>query len=297
MCAPDFGDKSVFAIAKNGTYWHHMAQQLRECVCECCPARSRAPLSIPCSLHFPCKALVFSPCLLNELLLCGNWRSFCAANKELLGLSRLSSAPLSIFLPSFFFPCPPHYAPVSYLLCNVLRKDSSKRLFSIFGGGHVVASGFRRNLSIYWIGYPFLWCTISPFASITRLLQFQLDEAQFHNPSWPNMGKSRRIRFGLCSNPYPDPTQCLFCRPSVDVNQSPRRWGFLCWKYIILLVPIGTLTMENQLSTLWSTLRINKYTLDSYYNHNKQRFYWICTCCPSRLMTNDAHDTVVIFNF
>lgn len=172
------------------------------CVCECSPAR-RAPLSILCSLHFPCKALVFSPCLLNELLLCGNWRSFCVANKELLGLSRLSSAPLSIFLPSFFFPCPPHYALVSYLLCNVLRKDSSKRLFSIFGSGCVLASGFRYNFSIYWNLVPFLWRAISPFTSIDRLLQFQLDEAQFHNPSWPNMGRRGRIRFKLCFNPYP----------------------------------------------------------------------------------------------
>lgn len=163
----------------------------------------RAPLSIPCRLHFPCKALVFSPCLLNELLLCGNWRSFCAANKELQGLSRLSSVPLSIFLPSFFFPCPPHYALVSYLLCNVLCKDSSKHLFSIFERGGVVASGFRRSLSIYWNRVPFLWCAISPFASIDKFLQFQLAEAQFHNPSWPNTGKSGRIRFELCSDPYP----------------------------------------------------------------------------------------------
>lgn len=152
-------------------------------MCVCVSVARRAPLSIPCSLHFPCKALVFSPCLLNELLLCSNWRSSCVANKELQGLSRLSSVPLSIFLPSFFSPCPPHYALVSYLLCNVLCKGSSKRLFSIFGRCRALASGFPHNLSIYWNRVPFLWCTVSPFLSIDRLLQFQLAEAQLHNPS------------------------------------------------------------------------------------------------------------------
>lgn len=104
-------NKSIYATAKNGTQWHHNGKATEGmCVCVCVSVARRAPLSIPCSLHFPCKALVFSPCLLNELLLCGNWRSSCVANKELQGLSRPSSVPLSIFLPSFFFPCPPHYA-------------------------------------------------------------------------------------------------------------------------------------------------------------------------------------------
>jgi len=125
-------------------------------VCECFPAR-RAPLSIPCSLHFPCKGLVFSPCLLNELLLCGNWRSFCAANKELLGLSRPSPLPHSLFSCHFsFFPVL-FITPWSLISCVT---HSSKRLFSVFGGSCVVASGFRHNLSIYWNGVPFLWCAI-----------------------------------------------------------------------------------------------------------------------------------------
>lgn len=141
--------------------------------------------------------------------------SFCAVigdrsvrlTKSCWPLSSLSSAPLSIFLPSFFFPCPPHYVPVSYLLCTILCKDNSKRLFTIFGGGHVVASTFRRNLSIYWIGVPFLWCAISPFASINRLLQFSaVGQSTIPQSQLTHMEKSRRIRFELCSNPYPNPT-------------------------------------------------------------------------------------------
>ncbi len=66
-------------------------------VCECFPAQ-RAPLSIPCSLHFPCKALVFSH---------ASWMSsFCAViGDRSVRLTKSCWASLVPLLwPTLYFP-------------------------------------------------------------------------------------------------------------------------------------------------------------------------------------------------